>query len=262
MAYKVKSLHIYPIKSLGGISLDSVNVEKEGFQHDRRWMLINKEGIFMSQREHPKMALFSCHIVDKKLHVNYKDTSISFGLDEHQQSVEDVQVWNSALNAQEVSSEISYWFSDHLGIECKLVAMTKVSNRKKSFEKEPFSTSVSFADGYPILIVGTRSLEYLNEKLDTPLPMNRFRPNIVIETIKEHEEDTWNDLTVNDTGLKVINACARCQVTTINQETIEKGAEPLKTLSTYRKDGNRILFGANTIVTKEGVISVNDVILN
>jgi len=254
----VKEIIVYPVKGLKGISLASAQALTEGFEHDRRWMLINADGKFLSQREHAIMALFNTQLQDEGVLVSYKDKStlIPFGqhLDEHIK----VTVWNSKFKAQEVDKTISSWFSDQLQMEVQLVTMTEISKRYKRLFTKPFSTHVSFADGYPYLILGEESLEFLNEKLESKVAMDRFRANIIVSSDKAHEEDDWEEFTLSDTRLKVIKPCARCQVVTIDQQTAEVGLEPLKTLSTYRKKANKIYFGANVIVLEEGTISVGD----
>lgn len=256
--YKVSQLVVYPIKSLGGVSVKTAKALTEGFEHDRRWMLIDENGKFMSQRENAKMALFQTQISEKGISVTIGSDTIAVPYATHEDPALKVSVWNSKLKAQEVKQSISEWFSDQLKMNIKLVAMTSVSSRYKRLFKPPFKTHVSFADGYPYLILGEKSLENLNDKLDTPVKIDRFRANIIVSSQEPHEEDDWEEIEVGTAQMKVIKPCARCNVVTINQKTAEAGKEPLKTLSTYRKNKNKIYFGANVIVLKEGKISVGD----
>jgi len=256
--YLVKEIIIYPVKGLGGISLPSAQTLTEGFEHDRRWMIINDDGKFMSQREHASMALFQASIKDKGVLISYKEKEILIPFNEYLEEPIKVSVWNSSFKANEVSKEISQWFRDQLQMEVRLVAMTEISKRYKRLFTKPFSTHVSFADGYPYLVLGDKSLDYLNEKLDTPVTMDRFRANIIVSTQSPHEEDEWEQFNLPNTQMKVIKPCARCQVVTINQKTSEIGVEPLKTLSSYRKKQNKIYFGANAIVLEKGTIRVGD----
>lgn len=258
MTHTVSKIVIYPIKSLGGISLESANALTEGFENDRRWMLIDENGKFLSQRENAIMTLFKTSCIKEGIQLQYKDDKILVPFKEFTDDIKNVEVWKSKLKAQEVNGTISQWFSDHLNMSCKLVAMTDVSKRYKRLFKAPFKTHVSFADGYPYLILGEESVDYLNSKLLESVTADRFRANLIVSSSSAHEEDNWDDFELGSSKMKVIKPCARCQVITINQQTGEIGKEPLKTLATYRKKGNKINFGANAILLKEGVIKVGD----
>jgi len=258
MTYLLKEIWIYPIKSLGGIQLETCNTITEGLEHDRRWMLVDEQGIFMSQRTCPEMALFSCRLTDRELIINYKGDSVEIPLSEQSDKLTDVQVWESNFKAHEVSDSISQWFSDRLSQKVTLVRMTEDSNRTKALKEPPYETNLSMADGYPYLLLGTASMKQLNEKLTTKISANRFRANLIIETDVPHVEDTWKNVSIGNTSLQIIKPCARCQVITIDQETGKQGKEPTKTLASYRKESNKILFGVNAICTQEGRVAVGD----
>jgi uncharacterized protein YcbX len=171
-------------------------------------------------------------------------------------------VFEHNLKTQEVSSEINKWFSNQLEKKVQLVTMTDISERVKSFKKPPYKTFVSLADGYPYLILGTASVDNLNSKLDQPIKYDRFRTNIYLETTEAHSEDDLESIQIGGAQFKVVKACARCNVTTINQQTSETGKEPLKTLATYRKIEYKIFFGANMILEKSGLVSVGDSVIS
>jgi len=256
---RVLELYLYPIKSLGGIAVPQAKVLEEGFQYDRRWMLVDADGHFLTQREHAQMALFSCELSDDNLHVTYKGETQTIALADHSDVHKPVKVWSSKLKANEVDPTLSEWFSECLGMSATLVKMTDISHRPKRLFTEPYKTKLSFADGYPYLILGTASMDTLNEKLETALPVDRFRANIIVSTTEAHEEDNWKEsFELGTATMKVIKPCARCVVTTIDQQTANKGKEPLKTLATYRKKRNKIWFGANAICTKVGLIKIGD----
>ncbi len=259
-SYKITDLIIYPIKSLGGISLSESEVQTRGLKHDRRWMLVDKDGQFMTQRENEQLALFSCAFVDGQLTVTYKGDSCAFDVDAVVEDATLVQVWSSKVKAQEVDAEVSAWFSNHLGQHATLVKMTSISERPKPLLTAPFKTELSFADGYPVLVLGQESMSHLNAQLDNPLHINRFRANIIVDTNTAHEEDTWPDFDLGTARMKVIKPCARCNVITIDQTNATRDKEPLKTLATYRANDNKIFFGANAIVLKEGHVGVGDFI--
>ncbi|NNE25958.1 MAG: MOSC domain-containing protein [Saprospiraceae bacterium] len=258
MAFSISDLFIYPIKSLGGISVDKAFAEKEGFQHDRRWMLVDTNGRFLSQREHHEMALFSSSLSASHLSITFDHDKIDIPLTDTSGTTQMVTVWDHTVNATEVDVQISAWFSDKLKQKCKLVRMIESTNRIKEFPKKPYKSQVSFADGYPYLILGTASMNLLNQKLDAPLNVNRFRPNIVVDTTEAHEEDRWEDFRINEVEMRIVKPCARCVVTTIDQRTGARGKEPLKTLAGYRKWDKMIYFGANGILLSSGVVNKGD----
>lgn len=231
----------------------------DGFEYDRRWMLVDETGRFMSQREDAQMALFSCQIDNENLIVSYHDDKLEIPLTADSETVKRVSVWSSKLKAPELSPSISQWFSERLNKVCHLVKKTSISKRSKRLFVPPYKSTVSFADGYPYLILGTASMEELNERLEEKLHIDRFRANIIVTTSEPHVEDEWKgDIQLGNATLKGIKPCARCQVTTINQSTGEKGKEPLKTLAIYRKKRNKIYFGQNAITIKEGLVKVGD----
>jgi len=256
----VASLHIYPIKSLGSIALSEMEALTEGFKYDRRWMLVDESGEFLTQRKHKRMAQFNCEISDGFITVSYGNEQINIPLDHHLPDPMKVQVWSSKLKANEVSRQFSEWFSKHLGQRCTLVKMTDDSKRYKRLFTSPFKTHVSLADGYPYLVLGTASMKLLNDKCPETIPLDRFRANIILDTDEPHEEDAYSEFSLGTAKFKVIKPCARCQVITIDQQTGEMGKEPTKTLASYRNKKSKILFGANTILLEEGRVSIGDVI--
>lgn len=257
---KVTALNIYPIKSLGGISVPEAKALAEGFQYDRRWMLVDEKGQFLTQRSNSAMAKFSCQLSAKKITVNYEGASIDIPVAQEDGKNRQVEVWSSKLKAKEVDPIFSDWFSEHLGQACSLVKMTKSSKRSKRLDTTPFETKLSFADGYPYLILGSGSMDKLNSLAPKVIPINRFRANIELQTIGAHEEDLYGEFSLGAARMRVIKPCARCQVINIDQKTGEQGKEPLKILTKYRKKMNKIYFGANTILLEEGVVKVGDVL--
>jgi len=253
----IESIHIYPIKGLGGIELQSANTLQRGMQYDRRWMLVDMKGNFITQRTEPKMALFSCDI-DSKLNVIFNKDKLSINLEECSRTQILVTVWDSQTYAYEVSSEASEWFSNKLNRACRLVKMSDDFDRYKKLSRGPNQTKVSFADGYPYLIIGTASLEKISNEVGFNIPKNRFRANIIISTNIPHVEDSWDKLEIGSTRMQVIKPCARCTVVNINQESGIPSKEPLKTLSQYRKVGNKVNFGVNVICLSEGRIKLGD----
>ena len=255
---KISQLIIYPIKGLGGIELSSAKAMERGFENDRRYMLVDPDGKFLSQRVIPEMALFKCSIQADTLKIKYEKESINLDITQEEGEVLNTKVWNHVVDAIEVSTLANEWFSDLLGQDCKLAKMNKQTKRKKSLIKAPRTTQLSFADGYPYLALGTASLRELNEKLDTPVTMDRFRANIILDTKIGHEEEEIDKFTLSGVKFRMIKPCARCQVITIDQKNATTSKEPLKTLATYRKRANNIYFGMNAVCLEEGIVNVGD----
>ena len=253
----VKEIIIYPIKGLKGISLQESEVEVMGLKDDRRLMLVDEEGLFISQRTHPELLKFDLEYKDGHIAVAFGDDRIEL-LDKGNNHEIRVQIWDHEVKAKTLDASADTWFSKHLNKGVKLVLIPHSKARIKSFLKEPGQSPVSFADGYPILVLGTSSLEDLNNRLESSVGMNRFRGNIILETSDPFEEDTYDNFQIGTTQLMTVKPCARCQVITIDPETGIQGKEPLKTLSTYRRDGNKVNFGSNVITKITGRIRVGD----
>lgn len=257
----LSEINVYPIKSLGGIALDEAIVEDKGLQCDRRWMLVDETGEFFTQREFPMMATLKVALGKDSLKVTTKDgDSIFVPFAENKAGAEKrVSVWGSKLKARVAESSINQWFSDVLQKKCELVQINENSKRLVSpyYAVKKYKDEVGFADGYPVLLIGESSLEDLNSKLENPIPMNRFRPNLVVKNSEAFAEDNWKRIKIGEIVFHLVKPCARCVMTTINQETgVSDGKEPLKTLSTYRlvKRGgkSKINFGQNLIAENAG----------
>lgn len=260
----ISEITIYPIKSLGGISLQSAIVEERGLQHDRRWVLADEQNRFITQRENEQMALINVSIESDGLQVSHrlkKNAPLKVPFTPQTSDNQEITIWDDIVNAVRVSDEADAWFSVILGKKCHLFYQPddsiRLTDPRYSITKEEHT---SFSDGYPILIIGQASLDNLNERLDEKVEMKRFRPNLVFSGGQAHEEDDWKYFTVGEAKLVGVKPCARCVMTTINPETAEKGKEPLKTLNQYRNFGNKILFGQNLLVVETGKVSVGDLI--
>lgn len=258
---KLSQIFIYPIKSLGGIPLLSSIAEERGLKYDRRWMLIDENDSFLTQRQYPQMALLNVTIEGEFLSVSLKlDASekISLPLLSSSKKTLSVKIWEDTCPAELVSPEADNWFSEILKVKCRLVRMPESTKRLVDQKYSPEKKSVSFADGYPFLIIGQASLDDLNEKLPQPLPINRFRPNFVFTGGEPYEEDNWKQFKIGEVVFSALKPCARCMITTINQDTSERGFEPLTTLASYRKKDSKVLFGMNLICNSAGTINLED----
>lgn len=260
----ISSIHIYPIKSLGGISLESANIEERGLQYDRRWMLVNDNNEFLTQRAFPQMALLKTGIEADMLTVFHSDDPtdiIRFPLYPAKQPTVTVKVWDDYCEAQFADESVNEWFSKKLGTSCKAVFMPDETERKVDANYALSDQDIfTFADGYPILLISEASLEDLNSRLEIPVPMDRFRPNIVISGTAPFGEDSMKEFKINDNSFYGVKLCGRCPVVTTNQQTAERSKEPLKTLATYRTINNKVCFGQNIISRGEGQLKVGDVV--
>ncbi|MEZ0325460.1 MAG: MOSC domain-containing protein [Fimbriimonas sp.] len=255
----VAELVIYPIKSLRGISVASSQVEKRGLRYDRRWMLVDSEGVFLTQRKLFTMALFDVALGAEGLEVSFRGTSIHVPF-EPATLERQVQVWRSTVTALSVSREVDAWFSEALNMPCGLVYMPETSIRRVPSAGAKSSDIVSFADANPILIAGQASIDDLNSRLENPIPIRRFRPNIVVEGSNAYEEDDWSVIRVGELDLRKTTQCGRCAVPTIDIETGIPSDEPLRTLNTYRRFGQKVCFGTYYVPDKLGTIRVGDAI--
>jgi uncharacterized protein YcbX len=258
----ISGLFVYPIKSLGGIEVNSALVTDRGFQYDRRWMLVDEENVFMTQRQTPSLALLQTAFAENGLLVSHKQTGDSFFIpfDQAQNDPVLVQVWNDTCNAERVSCEADQWFSEQLSVNCRLVYMPPDTKRLVDRDYALNNEITNFSDAYPFLIIGQASLDDLNGRLNDALPMNRFRPNIVFTGAQPFAEDGFEAFSINDIHFSAVKPCARCVVTTIEQSTAIAGKEPLRTLSLYRMKNNKIYFGQNLLHRGEGMIHKGDVI--
>ena len=257
---QISQLYIYPIKSLGGIELKSSVLTDRGLEHDRRWMLIDENNRFLSQRENARMALFKLSLESDALKVTCSadDSFIYIPFIPLKQDTVQVTIWDDTCTGQYVSDRADAWFTQKLGINCRLVYMADDSYRPTDPRYTTSGTITSFADAYPLLLIGQASLDDLNSRLAVALPINRFRPNIVFTGGEPYSEDAMQHIIINGINIYGVKLCARCIMTTIDQVTTQKSKEPLKTLASYRRKGNKILFGQNLANIGEGTLNVGD----
>jgi uncharacterized protein YcbX len=260
----VSELYIYPIKSLGGISVSEAIVEGKGFRYDRRFMLVqptddSEPWPFITQRTHPQMALIDVAIdyADsdnaqlRVWHRHQPENVLVLPLVPSQEQTKEsvrVSIWDSHdVPAVTVSDEVDRWFSDTLGLTCRLVYMPETTNREVDPKYAKPGDAVSFADGYPYLLISQASLDELNRRLPEPVDMRRFRPSLVVSGAQPNEEDAWQQFQIGELDFYGVKPCARCVLTTIDPETAQKGKEPLQTLATYRRWEKKILLGQNVL---------------
>ncbi|MEP6845621.1 MAG: MOSC N-terminal beta barrel domain-containing protein [Panacibacter sp.] len=257
----ISELYIYPVKSLGGIAVKEASLTDRGFAYDRRWMLVDTTGNFISQREINEMSLLKVSLTETNLvieHLQKPGNLLTIPLNHATGEEILVRIWDDVCKAVYVSQEADQWCSEMLSHQCRLVYMPDDTHRLVDEQYAQNNEVTGFSDGYPLLIIGQASLDDLNKRLAEQLPMNRFRPNIVFTGGVPFEEDGMKSFDINGITFYGVKPCARCVITTIDQSTGEKGKEPLKTLSTYRSSNNNVYFGQNLLFKGKGFLKIGD----
>jgi uncharacterized protein YcbX len=254
----LSNLTYYPIKACRGFDVSESFVERMGLANDRRMMVVTPEGEFLTQREHPKLALITPTLINDSLTLSAPNfDSIRIAV-QKSGAIFPVNIWSSEnVSAVDQGDESARWLSDWLGVPVRLVRFADGFRRGLNPAYAINADDrTAFADGYPILIISEESLQDLNAKMDAPVPMNRFRPNVVVKGCAPFEEDAWKRIKIGGIEMALVKPCPRCVVTTIDKETLEKNKEPLKTLGKYRKHELGAIFGMNTIPLNEGKLEV------
>jgi uncharacterized protein YcbX len=268
----VSEINIYPIKSCRGISLEQAEISQKGFLWDREFMLVNEAGKFLTQRQYPQLATVKVEIKDNKITLSSTEKSLQTITFQPALTGEQikVEIWGDRTIAILQDNHISQWFATLLNHPCYLVRQSP--NYIRPIDPKYAKSNnlpVNFSDGYPFLLTNTASLADLNQRLEATyqnkeqtISMNRFRPNIVIQTEQPFIEGQWKSITIGEIPFSVVKPCIRCVITTTDQITGQRNPlqEPLKTLSTFRKSAKGILFGENMIPLSLGVIRVGDLV--
>lgn len=267
MPLTVSAINLYPVKSLGGISRNTAQLDFTGLRDDRRYMVVKPDGTFVTQRSHPQMALVATTLQNQQLRLE------SFGLESikipatsavmHRLTT---TVWGDKVPAIDLGDAIANWLTQAIDEECRLVAFPANATRQCNIAYSKPGDHTHFADAYPLLIVSRASLDDINQRLadkgdPTVISMHRFRPNIVVDGCDAFAEDDWQQLSINNLPVRIVAPCARCSVPTVDPETgVIAGPEPIHTLASYRQRDAQIFFGVNAVAEREGRISVGDVV--
>lgn len=255
--YKISALNIHPVKSLGPVSLSEVEIDRFGLRFDRRFMLVDDAGRFITQRKYSALAKVSASFDGSTLNISGEGIpEISFSISEFSKEA-DVCVWSDEVGALTVQDRRTQVISDYLGVNVALAYMPDSTFRQVDREFFAESQQVSFADGFPILLTNQASLDDLNSRLEVPVGMNRFRPNIVLEGDIPFQEDSWKRIAIGEIEFALVKPCSRCIMTCIDEHG-EIGKEPLKTLAKYRKNDFGVCFGQNMVQLNTGKISLDD----
>lgn len=257
---RVSALYVYPIKSCGGIDVTTARVGTRGLEFDRRFMLVDGNGRFVTQRQLPAMALLKTAIRDGSLIVTRPGAApLQIALRPDWSNTIAVKVWRSVLDANVADEPVNEWFSEYLGRPLRLVYMADRQHRRVARNRATRADDeVSFADGAPILLIGEGSLAGLNARLAQPLSMLRFRPNIVVDSEAPFAEDDWHRIRIDTVELELAWRCARCTLPSVDPDTgaVHPAGEPLRTLREFRRDGPGVVFGQNVLIRAAGQLTV------
>ncbi len=254
---KISQLSVYPVKSANGNAVSTMWLDAMGPQWDRRWMVVDANYRFRTQRKFAKMCLIETKLSGERLTLSAPGAG-SITLDESSAIVQDVVVWRDTVQAKDCGDAAAQWLSDYLAKPCRLVFMADKTRRLVNPEHAKNQEIVSFADGYPILIVSNESLELLNSKLDSKVQMDRFRPNVVVSGCAPHAEDQWKRIKIGAIEMSLVSACSRCIMPSIDQQTGVKNPKVIDALQEYRRCDQEIYFGMNAIHHNVGEIELGD----
>jgi uncharacterized protein YcbX len=253
----LSALHVYPVKSCRGIAPRSWPLDAHGLRGDRSWMVVDGAGRFLTQRELPRLALIETRIDGERIVLEAPGRE-PLVLPRAGTAPGDVaiEIWGQRASAVDGGERAARWISAHLGVATRLVAAANDHARAVNRAWFDDGAETAFADGFPLLLISEGSLDDLNTRLAKPLPMDRFRPNLVVRGAAPYEEDLWKRIRIGDVELAIVKPCSRCVITTTEQATGERdGTEPLRTLATYRKTELGVLFGQNAVHLGPGMLA-------
>jgi len=254
-------IHVYPVKSLAGIQVTSWPVTEKGLLFDRRWMLVDSNQQFLSQRRLPQMALIKTALTENHLILSAPDMGdLHLPLHPSSGDIINSTIWHDQCLAHSVSEDADKWLGDFLGVGCRLVYQPDELIRLVNPDYAKADDQVSFADGFPFLIVSEQSLAALNQEMQLNLPMIRFRPNLVVSGCESYAEDYWREISIGEIDFRLTKPCARCSVPTIDPSTGKSGKEPLTTLNRTRKWQNKVYFGQNALHDQCGSLTVGNIV--
>jgi len=255
----LKSISIYPIKSLNGVEQSRVEILPHGMNFDRNWMLVDAENKFVTRRERPELSLVKTTFNGEvfQFSFNTKTVVLSIHANEFHSGKIESKVWDSEVFGFDEGENASAFFSDFLKEKIRLIRMPFQPER---IEKSPITgeqTPSSFADSFPILIVGTASLDALNANLEEPIDARYFRPNLVFKTERSFEEDEWQEILIGNTLLRKAKPCGRCRMINVNPDTGEYRTDVMRELAKLRTVKNKVILGDLYYPVKTGTIEIN-----
>lgn len=261
MGLSLSAIYCYPVKSLGEILLNQADVDRFGIQHDRRWMLVDANGRFLTQRQLPQMVHIRVRRMDSGWQLQAGEQQMSFTAQEPADAAPcEVTVWRDTVTAVPAEEAVSAWLSEQLGRECRLVYMPESTRRLVDPGYAKNQETVGFADGFPMLLTSEASLQDFNRHLSQPIEMLRFRPNLVVKGGTPWQEDHWKVIRIGELEFDVAKPCSRCAIPTINRQTAAKEPEVFKALRKHRSKDGEVYFGQNLIPRQHGKLRAGDTV--
>lgn len=260
---RLSGIYVYPVKSLPGIRLKEAQLEQRGLRYDRRWMIVDRDGTFITQRTNPQLALIQTELAGAAIRLAAPGfDSLEFEAEPAGGEKMDVSVWGDRVQARSAPAQVDRWLSRFVGESCHLVYMpeSEIRPTRRTTSGDFSGYPVSFADGFPILLIGQASLDDLNKRLQRAVSIRRFRPNLVVEGSQAYEEDSWRRMACGEIRMQFAKRCIRCSVTTVDPDSGEWGREPLTTLAAYRKGKEGVCFGVNLVPENTGPLSQGDLL--
>lgn len=257
----LSAIAIHPVKSCAPLSLDAATVEPRGLAHDRRWMVVDADGRFLTGRQLPALVRIAARPTDDGIVLSAPGLAdLAVARPAPHAPRRPVVVWRDSVDAACAAAAADDWLSQALGRPVHLVHMDDAARRPLSSHDAATGDEVSFADGYPLLLVGQSSLDALNARLPRPVPMARFRPNLVVAGAPPHAEDGWRRIRIGAVAFDLPKPCTRCVFTTVDPAsgTFDASGEPLQTLKAYRRGASGVTFGMNLIARGSGTVRVGD----
>ncbi|MDH5302277.1 MAG: MOSC N-terminal beta barrel domain-containing protein [Gammaproteobacteria bacterium] len=256
---EVSGLTIYPLKSAAGVQVERIELDRFGFVGDRRWMVVDDAGRFLTQRRLPRMCLLQAQTDE-----NDSLTLTAPGMDVlhtpapfYAESTV-VQIWNDECAAIDAGDDAARWLQQFLGCSCRLVYFPEESVRQVDTTYARAGELTALSDGFPILLISEASLSDLNNRLAAPVTMDRFRPNLVVKGCLPFAEDGWKTLALGSLRLRVVKPCSRCIIPNIDQQSAQTQSEPVATLTTFRRQENKVMFGQNVVHEGRGSLAIGD----
>ncbi len=261
MVYRVAALFRYPLKSAAGEQCESLRLGRLGVEGDRRWMVTTPTGSPITQREVPALAFIRSHLDKDGLLLSWKSretTTVRVKRPGPDSAGLNVTIWGDTVTLCLADHEATEWISDRLGQDARLAFMSDEIERPVNPRYGTPEDRTALTDGYPLHLIGSGSMDDLNDRLDIPVRVDRFRPNIYVECPEAFAEDRWEYVRIGNCGFRVVKPCPRCSVTTVDPDTAERNKEPLRTLAHYRKRDGGVMFGQNLIHDGSGEIRLGD----
>lgn len=261
------SIHVYPVKSCRGHAVDAALVDRFGLAGDRRFLAVDAAGRFLTQRTLPRLALVTPTLNEGRITLaapGVGPLDLPLRAESPAEACE-VTIWRDTVSATDLGPEAAAWLTGYLGQPARLVTLSPAFRRPVRGSVAPDPDQAAFSDAFPVLLISEASLEDLNQRLDPAiagLPMDRFRPNLVVRGCAAYAEDVWRRIRIGDIVLRAAGPCGRCVVTTTDQQTLDRGKEPLRTLAQYRRGPQgEVYFGQNYVhETKSGSLRVGDAV--